>query len=403
METPTQVRHALLANGYAPIPVRGKNPGYPDWQNTEPTEAGIGWWPEGFRAHKNTGVLTKYTVALDIDILDPDAADAVEHAVREWFDGNGEILVRFGNAPKRAILFQTGEPFGKILRKLKDPSGKEHRLEVLGDGQQIIVHGTNPDAQKDYRWSNGRSPMVVPRTDLPQLAEADAHKLADYLVTLLAEQHGYTGNDSSAPPVESRGPLDIEATLAALEPTGADVNDKQPRVIMAAIQRDAPHPQEVVDMVVSATMAMAAREGLDWTPEKEAAAVAKRDADAQQRLAALVKRFPSLASVLERVERIDAGIELERQQDIARDNAAAEAERQAERERVQASLRGERRDADSGPRAVTDGEYPTRREVASDRPNGHRWPDWRLKDLRRQLSGSTGADIIDGFVDWMKK
>jgi hypothetical protein len=132
------------------------------------------------------------------------------------------------------------------------------------------------------------------------------------------------------------------------------------------------------------------------------------DADAQQRLAALTARFPELVVVLAKVDRIDLGIEQERQQDIARDKAAAEQERQAERERVAAILRGDRTEGHGGPRNVraeSEGnrptpDNPTRREGSYDSPTSSRWPLSRLRQLAKQLNGSK-PDPINPNVGWM--
>ena len=70
---------------------------------------------KNFPHARNTGMLTERTPAIDIDIRQADAATtAVEELARERFDGRGTILVRFGEAPKRALLFRTSRPFGKM-------------------------------------------------------------------------------------------------------------------------------------------------------------------------------------------------------------------------------------------------------------------------------------------------
>ena len=60
-----------------------------------------------------------------------------------------------------------------------------------------------------------------------------------------------------------------------MEPNGASVNDIQPRVILSLLQKSG-HPHDVIDMVVDATMQMAACNRLPWTREVEVAAVTKR-------------------------------------------------------------------------------------------------------------------------------
>ena len=74
---------------------------------------------------------------------------------------------------------------------------------------------------------------------------------------------------------DSDGRLDVEASLAAMQPSGASVNDIQPKVILSLLQRAIP-PTEVIDTVVDATMDMATRNGLPWTREIEVKCVDRR-------------------------------------------------------------------------------------------------------------------------------
>src|SRR6516225_7701583 len=60
---------------------------------------------------------------VDIDILNPEAAEAAEALIRERYEERGYILVRIGLAPKRAVLFRTDEPFKKIQVILIAPNG----------------------------------------------------------------------------------------------------------------------------------------------------------------------------------------------------------------------------------------------------------------------------------------
>jgi hypothetical protein len=267
------VRLALRAGGYSPIPVRGKSPVLPNWQ--EKTDAGtadFNWWDERYAAATNTGVLTGPTPALDIDIKNLDAAVAVEEAVKDWVEDRGEVLIRFGNPPKRAISFRTDTPFPKILRTFQDAHGNTHRLEFLGEGQQIVVHGVHPDTSKPYSWHGNRSLDNVPREQLPPIDEAEARKLVDHCAGILVQQFGFA---EVAPVISNggggaggeRGPVDAEAELAAMTPD--NVNDVHVRVVPSLLWR-AINPNEVVTQVAAATMAMARRHRLtDWGEEAE--------------------------------------------------------------------------------------------------------------------------------------
>jgi hypothetical protein len=116
----TAQRVRLRDAGFAPIPVRGKKPPFLEWQKrTGVTDAEI----EAWRKYKGTGLLTRLMPTLDVDIYNPEAAKEVEELVRERFDGRGRVLVRVGNAPKRAIPFRTDKPFKKITANLIAPEG----------------------------------------------------------------------------------------------------------------------------------------------------------------------------------------------------------------------------------------------------------------------------------------
>jgi len=113
--TPTALRLQLWANGYAPLPIEGKRPPLKDWQKKTTTNAQeIELWENTYPQATNTGILTQLTPTLDIDITNPEAAEAVEALARERFEERGFMLVRIGQAPKRAILLRTNTPLKKL-------------------------------------------------------------------------------------------------------------------------------------------------------------------------------------------------------------------------------------------------------------------------------------------------
>jgi hypothetical protein len=171
--TPYEIRLAMLANGYTPIPLDGKKPTLNNWQNTVASKDVVGRWGN---VGPNTGMLTATAPVLDIDILDERAAQIVDATARLYLEDKGQILVRIGLPPKRAILLRTDRPFKKIIRKLTAPDGTVHKIEVLGDGQQLAVAGAHPDTGKPYVWQGGRSPANTPRTAVPD---------ADDILTIL--------------------------------------------------------------------------------------------------------------------------------------------------------------------------------------------------------------------------
>jgi hypothetical protein len=132
------LRVTLLHGGYSPLPLIGKAPALKEWQKRIDTSEGdIQIWSKVYPAAANTGILTRLTPALDLDLLDADAAAAAEEFVRERYEEAGYVLTRIGRAPKRAILFRTQEPFAKIIANLVAPNGSTEKIEFLADGQQL--------------------------------------------------------------------------------------------------------------------------------------------------------------------------------------------------------------------------------------------------------------------------
>jgi len=183
----TALRLALLANGYAPLPAKGKEVHLEGWTSLEPTEEMIRGWLQNAKwaSYTNTGILTRDTPAIDIDIKDVSAAEALEALVRKHFSNGGRLLRRIGMPPKRAFLFKTDAPFTKLLEKFIPPDGgDEHKIEILGDGQQVVVDGIHPDTQQPYTWHGGE-PWTVNRDELVTLTAAAARAWLDEATALL--------------------------------------------------------------------------------------------------------------------------------------------------------------------------------------------------------------------------
>jgi hypothetical protein len=140
-------RKRLLESGYLPIPTTGKRPSIPGWQNMSATSTIIDGWFHAVPESLNTGILTRTTPAVDVDVYNVDVADAIEAALWETIGSRG--MVRFGLPPKRVCLFRTEVPFAKTSTPVfTSPSGQQHRVEILCNGQQVVVFGTHPDPGK---------------------------------------------------------------------------------------------------------------------------------------------------------------------------------------------------------------------------------------------------------------
>src|SRR5215471_7043476 len=149
-------------------------------------------WPDA----SNTGILTRLTPVLDADILNQDAAVAVENLVRERFEERGYILVRIGLAPKRAILFRTLTPFDKITVNFTETRGRAEKIELLCDGQQLVADGIHPDTGKPYSWFGG-TPWKIAHDDLPYISEEEAQQLVNDIVEMLCRDFGYVRDQST--------------------------------------------------------------------------------------------------------------------------------------------------------------------------------------------------------------
>jgi hypothetical protein len=96
--TPLEIRLAMVDNVYPPTPLKGKKPILDNWPNIVADRAMVERWGN---MGPNTGMLTATVPVLDIDILNEQAAQIVEDVARQVL--TGQILVRIGQAPKRAI------------------------------------------------------------------------------------------------------------------------------------------------------------------------------------------------------------------------------------------------------------------------------------------------------------
>ena len=190
--TPFEIRVAMKERGFSPIPCKGKRAYLVGWQTKVAVSvAEMRRWPHG-----NTGALTRWNPAADLDILDPEAAGAVEELFKRPFDGI--IPVRFGQAPKRALLFKTSQPFRKLAAHFVDPAGRTHKIELLCDGQQFVVARRHPDTRQDYSWF-GPPPWEIRRSDLVEITERVAIALLDAASRLLTSQFGFTRTQVTAP------------------------------------------------------------------------------------------------------------------------------------------------------------------------------------------------------------
>jgi Bifunctional DNA primase/polymerase, N-terminal len=188
----TERRLKLARAGFTPVPLHGKIPPLQSWQtlaNVTPEQ--IDMWARTWPDAVNTGALTRTMPTLDLDILNEEAARALEKLVRERYEESGPVLVRIGKPPKRAIPFRTIEPFAKFVVNLITPNGSTEKIEFLADGAQVAAFGIHPETKQPFRWHGGK-PGDTKLEELPYIREDEARALVDELVQILVERFGYT-------------------------------------------------------------------------------------------------------------------------------------------------------------------------------------------------------------------
>ena len=189
LDRATAYRKRLLAAGYLPLPVNGKAPPIKGWPDIEATDVLIDRWANEYADATNTGIITHRTPAVDIDVLDTVVADELQELAERMI---GKSAVRTGRAPKRAMLFRADKPLSKVSTPIfVSPDGRAHKVEILGWGQQIVVHGTHPDTQAPYTWGHTKPGSDLKADALPLLTAEKANEF----ITAAAQciiAHGWT-------------------------------------------------------------------------------------------------------------------------------------------------------------------------------------------------------------------
>jgi len=178
----------LIDNGYNIVPIqRGKKaPGFDGWQKSRSTKAQLKDWLEHGHKNSGVGVITKHTPAIDIDVYDED----VSKKLGQWvIDNIADAPMRIGMPPKRLFVFRCDEPFRKITSsKYADEWGQEHRIEILGDGQQFVAYHIHPETKRPYLWPDFNGPTDTPADKLPLLTEEKAQEFIAYFEEVAQEE-----------------------------------------------------------------------------------------------------------------------------------------------------------------------------------------------------------------------
>jgi hypothetical protein len=154
-------RRSAASNGYKCVRLmpRQKRPLDRSWQLAQSPQLFV---HEG--APQNTGICIDDLRVIDVDIDDPVFVRDILHVLRPLLPSRPLVRTRAGSA-RMALVYRTAQPRPKNV--INTQFGK---IELLGQGQQLAVHGIHPSGQR-WVWKNGWSPAVVAAKDLTLLSE----------------------------------------------------------------------------------------------------------------------------------------------------------------------------------------------------------------------------------------
>lgn len=118
-----------------------------NWRAHVTREADVESW---LRDGANIGLRADHFPAVDIDSLEPLVAQLATDCALATL---GPAPRRVGQAPKTLLMYRTHQPFGRMrlfITRPGDPA--RHMIEVLGVGQQYLIHGMHPRTRRAYTW-----------------------------------------------------------------------------------------------------------------------------------------------------------------------------------------------------------------------------------------------------------
>lgn len=208
--------------GYGSALVRvepgGKRPLYTGWQVPGSTTA-----EEIERTGANVGLLAAGLPGLDIDVDDPELAEAIRAFAADTLPGFSDAPVRLSRDPRSLHAFRAEEPFGKIQLTIENPDDPDspYGVEWLAEGQQYVIHGPHSSGAA-YRWE-GPALWEIPPTDLPTITREQAADFRDALAEHL-EGLGNTVHQQGSGSVSEPA---TEEALAAVAAPGDTPEERQ--------------------------------------------------------------------------------------------------------------------------------------------------------------------------------
>ena len=180
----------LVELGYTVLPIRPgtKRPDLKNWPHHATTADDVRAWYSNGRAGHGAGINARNTPAIDVDVMDEAVAEEMAEEIDRIFPGVA-LLTRTGLAPKFLIPFRSDEPFRKLTSHVYTDGQHDHKVEILGDGQQWVAYHVHPDTERPYQWFDGLSDAGIietGRSALPCLTRNDAQRVVDAFEVLAA-------------------------------------------------------------------------------------------------------------------------------------------------------------------------------------------------------------------------
>ena len=178
----------LLDLGYPIIPITkgqkypaGKK--YTNWQKIDADQKQLDRWVKD-PSVTGVGIQTSTAPAIDIDVRDPEVVQVVLNYLAHSGLDDFDSIVRTGEEPKCLLPFALeGEPFTKVQSPVYiDSDGVEHKLEILGDGQQYVAYHIHPDTNEPYHYNDGPELTDIAYADLPVLTKRCAEEIVAWFV-----------------------------------------------------------------------------------------------------------------------------------------------------------------------------------------------------------------------------
>lgn len=225
-----EIGPTLIDHGFNIVPIkRGfKHPeGLVGWRTAKAaTLKDLKRWSSNGFAGGGVGINTTNNPAIDLDIYDEDIVDEMVSFCTLMF---GTAPQRTGLAPKTLLAYRTDEPFSKLTSQtFVDPLGFEHRVEILGRGQQFVAYAEHPNTKRPYIWHDGRELADINSDELPVINRDTAYEVIEHFESIIPDDWQVSTKSGAALDVFDRKPSAApdDDPFASLIPK-TDLTDQQ--------------------------------------------------------------------------------------------------------------------------------------------------------------------------------